>query len=269
MISGAILFGTTAVNAMTNIDATRARRFPPSDFPAPAWPYSRRDMSRMDEAADFNFYSAPRFVTHIDEGAIASLTQYYDEALLAGNDVLDLCSSWISHLPPNKELGRVVGLGMNARELEANEQLTEWVLRDLNSEPTLPFDDDSFDAVLNVVSVDYLNKPEQVFSEMHRVLRPGGVAIMSFSNRCFPTKAVKIWLDADDEERKRIVASYFWYAPRDGWADIMAIDLKPSKGAGLASGTLPSSFLGLFGSLLPSGDPMIVVRANKRATCAT
>jgi SAM-dependent methyltransferase len=225
-------------------------------------------MARLDETSDFNFYSAPRYVTHIDDGAIAALKQYYDETLLAGSDVLDLCSSWISHLPPEKKLGRVIGLGMNARELEANEQLTEWVLRDLNSEPTLPFDDESFDAVLNVVSVDYLNNPEQVFSEMHRVLRPGGAAILSFSNRCFPTKAVKIWLDADDEERKRIVASYFWYAPLGGWADIMAIDLKPSKGAGLGSGPLPSSILGLFSSLLPSGDPMFIVRANKRGTRA-
>jgi SAM-dependent methyltransferase len=190
----AILLSAPAVSAMTNIDATRARRVSPSDFPAPAWPYSQRDMSRLDESADYNFYSAPRFVTHIDDGAIASLTQYYDEALLPGHDVLDLCSSWISHLPAGKKLGRVVGLGMNARELEANERLTEWVLRDLNSEPWLPFDDESFDAVLNVVSVDYLNKPEQVFKEMHRVLRPGGAAIMSFSNRCFPTKAVKVCL---------------------------------------------------------------------------
>lgn len=38
------------------------------------------------------------------------------------------------------------------------------------------------------MSVDYLTKPIEVFQEMHRCLKPGGVAIMSFSNRCFPTK---------------------------------------------------------------------------------
>eukprot|EP00967_Tisochrysis_lutea_P071839 scaffold95575_cov30-Tisochrysis_lutea.AAC.1 len=249
---------------MSTLDVSRARRFAPSDFPAPSWPYTTRDMSRLDESGDFNFYSAPRFVTHIDDSAISALTQYYDDALPEGCDVLDLCSSWISHLPPSKKLGKVVGLGMNAQELEANEQLTEWVLRDLNSEPSLPFDDASFDAVLNVVSVDYLNKPREIFCEMHRVLRPGGAAIMSFSNRFFPTKAVKVWLDANDEERQRIVASYFRYAPLDGWTDIMAIDLKP-KGRGADGNMLSANLLGLFGAMMPAGDPMFVVRANKRA----
>jgi len=150
---------------------------------------------------------------------------------------------------------------MNAQELESNERLTEWVQRDLNREPSLPFEDESFDTVLNVVSVDYLAQPQEVFSEMHRVLRPGGAAIMSFSNRCFPTKAVKVWLDADEAQRQKIVASYFHYAPLDGWTDIMAIDLKPKR----AGGMLPSSLLGLLGGFLPSGDPMWVVRANKRA----
>ena len=118
-----------------------------------------QDMSRLDESPDFNFYSAPRFVTHIDDGAIAAVTQYYREVLPPGADVLDLCSSWISHLPNEVALGKVVGLGMNARELEANKQLSEWVQGDLNTSPKLPFDDNSFDACLNVVSVDYLTRP--------------------------------------------------------------------------------------------------------------
>jgi len=94
-----------------------------------------------------------------------------------GADVCDLCSSWISHLPPDLQLGRVVGLGMNEEELSRNERLTEYVVRDLNNQPTLPFDDESFDFVCNVVSVDYLNQPRAMFKEIHRVLRPGGKAI--------------------------------------------------------------------------------------------
>ena len=132
----------------------------------------------------FNFYSAPRFVTHIDDGAIASLTSYYRDNLQPNGDVLDLCSSWVSHLPNDLPLGRVVGLGMNARELEANERLTEFVQVDLNVSPKLPFDDNSFDACLNVVSVDYLCRPKEVFEEMHRVLRPGGQAISALPCPC-------------------------------------------------------------------------------------
>ena len=116
-------------------------------------------MARIDESPDFNFYSAPRFVTHIDDGAIAAVTQYYRQVLPPGADVLDLCSSWVSHLPEEATFGKVVGLGMNARELEANPRLSEWVQGDLNASPNLPFDDASFDACLNVVSVDYLTRP--------------------------------------------------------------------------------------------------------------
>ena len=165
-----------------NMQARELEKWTASDFPA-EWPYSADDLQRMDESADMLFYSTPRFVTHIDDGAIAAVTQYYRKTLPAGADVLDLCSSWVSHLPKEVQFGRVVGVGMNARELEANEQLTEWVQADLNASPRLPFEDASFDACLNVVSVDYLNQPKEVFEEMHRVLRPGGQAVMSFSNR--------------------------------------------------------------------------------------
>ena len=103
--------------------------------------------------------------------------------------MLDLCSSWISHLPDDLKLGRVAGLGMNEEELKRNGRLTEYVVQDLNEEPKLPYDDESFDYICNVVSVDYLNKPREIFQEMFRVLRPGGTAIMSFSNRCFPCVA--------------------------------------------------------------------------------
>jgi len=240
----------------------RATSFPAADFPQ-AWPYSEADMKRMDESADILFYSAPRFVTHIDEGAINALTKYYDAMLPEGADVLDLCSSWISHLPEGKSLNRVVGVGMNARELEANTRLTEFVQADLNVSPQLPFDAASFDACLNVVSVDYLNQPETVFQEMHRVLRPGGQAIMSFSNRCFPSKAVKVWLEASDEQRQRIVATYFHCSVNEGWQNVEAIELSPAPAAPpQGKGGFEMQMRSLLAGLVP-GDPMFVVRATK------
>ena len=239
------------------------QKYVPDDFPS-TWPYTSQDLQRLDESPDFNFYSTPRFVTHIDDGAIQAVTQYYRESLPEDADVLDICSSWVSHLPKDLRLGRVTGLGMNARELEANPQLTEFVQRDLNVSPELPFDDESFDACLNVVSVDYLNRPREVFEEMHRVLRPGGQAIMSFSNRCFPTKAVAMWLDAGDEGRRKIVGSYFALSPQGGWTDIEALDITGygSKSTEAGDNPLQKMALWLKASV---GDPMFVVRATKRA----
>ena len=133
-----------------------------------------------------------------DDGAIKALTEFYSEEFKRIDkeslDVLDLCSSWISHLPSSVKYGKVVGLGMNEQELAANEALTSYVVQDLNENPSLQFEDDSFDVICNVVSVDYLTQPLDIFREVYRILRPGGVALMSFSNRCFPTKAVAMWL---------------------------------------------------------------------------
>jgi SAM-dependent methyltransferase len=152
------------------------------------WPYTDADLNRLDNSVDTIFYDSPRFVTHIDDAAIAALTAFYKEEFTAINkdklDVLDLCSSWISHLPEDVSYGKVVGVGMNAQELEANKQLTEHFVQDLNTNPDLSqFEDDSFDVICNVVSVDYLTKPLEIFQEMHRILRPGGVSLMTFSNR--------------------------------------------------------------------------------------
>lgn len=156
-----------------------------------AWPFADpRFFARADESSDGLFYEQPRFVTHIDDGAIGAITEHYASVMHEGADVLDLCSSWISHLPPDLKLGRVAGVGMNADELSRNKRLTEFCQQDLNVSPKLEYEDASFDFVCNVVSVDYLTKPLEIFREMHRVLRPGGKAIMSFSNRCFPTKAI-------------------------------------------------------------------------------
>jgi SAM-dependent methyltransferase len=155
------------------------------------WPYTEQDFTRMDESDDAIFYEPSRLVYHIDDPCVAALTKYYKQHIRDGDDVLDICSSWVSHYPKDWKGGRVVGLGMNEYELSQNPQLTEYVVQDLNKDPTLPFANESFDKVTCVVSIDYLTKPLQVVKEMGRVLRPGGEAIISMSNRCFPTKPFK------------------------------------------------------------------------------
>jgi SAM-dependent methyltransferase len=161
---------------------------------------------RQDDAADADFYGVDRFVTHLDDGAVAAVGQLYSELGLDG-DVLDLCSSWVSHFEHAPE--RLVAMGMNANELAANPQADEWLVQDLNADPRLPFEDASFDAVTCCVSVDYLTRPIQVFREVARVLRPGGYFVPTFSNRCFPSKAIRGWLGVDDRSRCMIVAVYF------------------------------------------------------------
>jgi len=154
---------------------------------------------RGDPSSDLTFYRPERFVTHIDAGAIEAVGALYDELGLRG-DVLDLMSSWISHFTTSPE--RLVALGMNGPELAANAQAASWVRHDLNVDPVLPFDDESFDSVVCCVSIDYLVHPIEVFREVARVLRPGGPFVVTFSNRCFPTKAIRAWLRSDEPGRE-------------------------------------------------------------------
>lgn len=149
--------------------------------------------ARIDEGDDAGFYAPERLVTHIDEQAIAALTGFYREVLPGGGRVLDLMSSWVSHLPADMAFAEVVGHGMNAAELAANPRLTGRFVQDLNREPALPLDDAMFDAALCCVSVQYLTRPFDVFAEVRRVLVPGAPFVVSYSNRCFPTKAVAAW----------------------------------------------------------------------------
>jgi SAM-dependent methyltransferase len=161
---------------------------------------------RADESPDDAFYAPDRFVTHIDDGAIAAVGQLYHRLDLRGA-VLDLMSSWISHfVEAPREL---VVLGMNERELAANPMATDRVVHDLNVDPRLPFDDDRFDAAVCCVSIDYLVRPIDVLRDAARVVRPGGTVVCTFSNRCFPTKVIRGWLALDDEQRCRLVATYF------------------------------------------------------------
>lgn len=164
---------------------------------------------RQDESDDSLFYSFPRLVTHIDDRTIAALTSLYRRLLPPGGVYLDLMSSYRSHLPEDVPNSGVVGLGMNAVEMARNPQLDQWVVHDLNTGPMLPFEDEVFDAVTCAVSVQYLIRPVTVFREVHRVLKPGGVFVVSFSNRCFPTKAVSAWLRATDTEHLVLVTQYF------------------------------------------------------------
>lgn len=150
-----------------------------------SWPYTEEDFKRMDESDDSLFYDQPRLVYHIDDAGVTALTEYYAENLKDGDDVLDICSSWVSHYPKEWKGGKVVGLGMNEYELSQNPILTSYDVKDLNADPTFPYEDESFDKVTCVVSVDYLNKPLEVFQEIGRVLRPGASCIVGLGFRSF------------------------------------------------------------------------------------
>jgi SAM-dependent methyltransferase len=164
---------------------------------------------RMDESDDELFYLQPRLVVHIDDGAIATLRSILGVKLPASGALLDLMSSWRSHLPNSVAPSRVVGLGMNRAEMADNPALTEIIVHNLNREARLPFGDREFDAALLTVSVQYLTHPIEVFAEVGRVLRPQAPFVVSFSNRMFPTKAVALWAQASDQQRVGVVARYF------------------------------------------------------------
>lgn len=165
-------------------------------------------LTRLDDTPDAGFYALPRLVTHLDVPSLAALTAFYADVLAPGTDVLDLMSSWVSHLPPELPLGHVAGLGMNGVELAANSRLTERVVQDLNTDPALPWPDRRFDAVLNALSIQYLTRPLEVYAEAARVLRPGGIAIIAHSHRCFPTKAVRAFRDFPPADRLRLCCHY-------------------------------------------------------------
>lgn len=170
--------------------------------------YPQRYFVRVDESDDDRFYDSPRLVTHIDATAIAATTALYGEYLPENGEILDLMSSWRSHLPTDRGFSRVVGLGMNAVELRENPQLSEFVVQNLNRAPILPFDDASFDGCVLTVSIQYLTQPIEVCREVGRVLRPNAPFLIVFSNRMFPTKAVAVWRSLDDGGHLELVGSY-------------------------------------------------------------
>jgi hypothetical protein len=167
---------------------------------------------KIDAEEDEVFYEPPRLVCHIDDGAIAALTEFYRGLLPAGGVLLDLMSSWVSHLPPEVTFAEVIGHGMNATELAANPRLNRWFIQNLNRDPKLPLSDAGTDAAMICVSVQYLQEPVAVLREVARLLRPGAPLVISFSNRCFWTKAVAIWRALDDDGHAQLVERYLHHA---------------------------------------------------------
>ena len=184
---------------------------------------------KADATADPLFYANPRFVAHIDDAAVAAVTALYRELLPPGGTILDLMSSWISHLPDEVAYAGVIGHGLNAQELAANPRLTRRFVQDLNADPVLPLGDASADAAAACVSIQYLQHPVAVLREVARVLRPGGPMLATFSNRCFPTKAVAIWRMLDTADQARLVALYL---ERAGFTGIETRRLVPEDGPG-------------------------------------
>jgi SAM-dependent methyltransferase len=179
-------------------------------------------LARARDDADGHFYQAARLVDHLDRVATRQVEKLYARLLPKGAQVLDLMTSWKSHLDL-AEPGAVAGLGMNAEELAANPRLDERIVHDLNAHPRLPWGDASFDAVVCTVSVEYLTRPLEVFAEVQRVLRPGGRFILVYSNRYFAPKVARVWADLHTFERTGLVLEYFLRA--GGFKDLASFSL--------------------------------------------
>jgi SAM-dependent methyltransferase len=194
-------------------------------------PFTPDLFARADESDDALFYATPRKVVHLDEPAIAAVGEFFAENLPPEGELLDLMSSWRSHLPKRLDAKRVVGLGMNAEEMSDNPDLDEFVVHDLNRDPELPFVERAFDGAMLTVSVQYLTRPIDVFRSIARCLRPAAPFIVVVSHRCFPTKAVKIWHQCQTmRERMELGMAYFSFA--GGFSDVLGVDLRPSVPAG-------------------------------------
>jgi SAM-dependent methyltransferase len=193
----------------------------------PLPPLPEEAFRRYDKAPDEEFYLLPRFVTHIDDRAIAAVTQLYREFFPPGGEILDLMSSWVSHLPPEVSYSRVIGLGMNEAELRRNERLDAYVVHNLNRTPELPFGDAEFDGCGICVSIDYLTRPVEVLREVGRVLKVGAPVVITFSNRCFPIKAVAVWHQLDDRGHVKLVERYLLEA--GNFRNIRSLDRSPRR----------------------------------------
>lgn len=164
---------------------------------------------KLDVSNDRDFYDTPRFVTHVDPEFIDRLTTLYRERLLPETRIFDMMSSWVSHLPDEMKFEYIQGHGLNQQELAKNPRFDSYFVQNLNQELKLPLEDESFDAVLNTVSVQYLQYPEAIFAEVYRILKPNGIAIFSFSNRMFYNKAIAAWRDGSETDRVELVKGYF------------------------------------------------------------
>lgn len=206
--------------------------------------------TKLDDTDDKLFYEYPRFVTHVDEGFIQNLTNLYRDRLKPHTRIFDMMSSWVSHLPEEMEFAHIEGHGLNGDELARNPRLSHYFVQDLNTNPRLPLKDQDFDAVLNCVSVQYLQYPEAIFSEIHRILKPGGLAIISFSNRMFFQKAIQAWRDGTETSRVELVKSYITSVPEFTTPEVI-----------VQQSTVPN-FLQWLGAA--GGDPFYAVVAYRR-----
>lgn len=197
--------------------------------PAGDSPLRAEHFRRVDETDDSLFYREARLVTHIDDAAIAAVSRFYGQLIPAGSKVLDLMTSWVSHLPVGLNLAGVAGLGMNRTELDQNPVLTERVVQDLNQQPVLPWEGATFDAAVVTVSVQYLTDPVAVFAEVGRVLKPEAPFAVSYSNRCFPTKAVAVWQTLNNREHAELIGLYFRLSGR--FEQAQAYDISPGPGS--------------------------------------
>jgi Methyltransferase domain len=204
---------------------------------------------KLDGSNDLEFYDVPRLVTHVDDGFIDRLTSLYRDRLVPNTRIFDMMSSWVSHLPDEMTFEYVQGHGLNAAELAKNPRLNAYFVQNLNQDLKLPLEDNSFDAVLNTVSVQYLQYPEAIFAEVHRILKPNGIAIFSFSNRMFFNKAIEAWRNGSEASRVELVKGYFNSVPGFSVPEVIS-----------HTSNVPDLFrlLGMGG-----GDPFYAVIAHK------
>ncbi len=204
---------------------------------------------KLDGGNDLEFYNVPRLVTHVDAGFIDRLTSLYRDRLVPNTRIFDMMSSWVSHLPDEMTFEYVQGHGLNAAELAKNPRLNGYFVQNLNQDLQLPLEDHRFDAVLNTVSVQYLQYPEAIFAEVFRILKPNGIAIFSFSNRMFFNKAIAAWRDGSETDRVELVKGYFRSVPGFSPPEVIS-----------QMSNIPDLFR-LLG--MGSGDPFYAVIARK------
>lgn len=222
---------------------------------------SSEGRSKLNPLPDREFYSYPRLVKHVDDGFISTLTNLYSQRLKPEMHILDLMSSWISHLPNDVTYKRVVGHGLNAQELAKNPRLDYFVVKDLNEDQRFEFESCSFDAVVCTVSVQYMQQPEQVFAEVFRMLKPGGLFIVSFSNRLFYEKAISAWRDGTGYSRVQLVVQYFQCV--EGFTEPEVVRRLPSKDDDNKESGSPLGWIMRLLGLMSGSDPFYAVIAYR------
>ena len=165
-------------------------------------------LPREDQSDDVFYYRTPRLVHHLDATARRQVRSLYGRLLKPQARILDVMSSWESHIPDSLHSSCIEGIGLNEQELQANTHLSTYLIHDLNKDPRLPIADNMFDAAVCTVSIEYLCRPLEVLSEISRILVPGGILVITVSERWFPGKQVRHWADLHPFERQGAVMNY-------------------------------------------------------------